>query len=91
LIQELKDLREGKLKLNDDLKNSVKISENLKRQINQLRNASTLTRKESSYKFQSNKKMPNNLAPMPVQNSVIRSSSQPLKRGKLVKGKNYDT
>ena len=40
LIQQLRDLRETRQKLNDDLKNSMKICDNLKRQINQLKNNS---------------------------------------------------
>ena len=92
LIQELKDLRETRTKLHDELKNSSKICDNLKRQINQIRNSATnYNRKESPHRTMIKKGSIKNIPQLPNTNILIRSSSQPLKKGKILKGKNYDT
>ena len=68
-----------------------KIAENLKRQIAQIKNG--VPRGESPFRTSMNKKpSTKELAALPniSKNTLIRSSSNPVFRGKLVRGNNFD-
>lgn len=86
-------MRNERQNLHDELKNLQKIADSLKRQILQLKNLSETT-KEDPMNSTANMKKTNGLKVVPTTSTtsvLIRSASQPLHKGKIVKGINYDT
>ncbi len=76
--------------LTDELKNVSKIADNLKRQINQIKNG--VPRGQNPFKTSMSKKPSNkDITTLPNLNkNMLRSASGPALRGKIVRGNNFD-
>lgn len=95
LIKEVSQFREEKVNIMLEYKNVQKIADNLKRQLVQIKNtiSSSTSKRQLGFdnKNVNNASSSGNENPLGGFNAVSRSSSQPILKGKISRGVNYDS